>query len=357
MREYGSVSPQFWIGRTGKALRGKTEAQLLALYLMTSPHANMIGVFHCPIAYMAHETGLTFEGASKGLQCLIEVGFCTYDDDDEYVFVHNFALHQVGDSLAATDKRCKGVENELSKVPENKCWRGFRARYAVPYNLRVPGVDNSKQIIPFEAPSKPLRSQEQEQEQEQEQKQKTSARAENAQVQKTETENRLPETSAQTAPRPSPPKPSTTATPEGQACQAMRAAGLASVDPADPRLRELVKAGVQAEEFAAAATEAVAKGKKFAYALAVVAGRRADAVELAEAAARAGGPPPTRGSGAMLGDIARSTVPGPKGRDPALVAMEADDAKAAKPSLETLARMAALRAESKAKAVGKAVSA
>ena len=67
MRDYGVVSPQFWIGATGKRLRGNPDAQLLALYLMTSPHATMIGVFHCPILYMAHETGMPFEGASNAL--------------------------------------------------------------------------------------------------------------------------------------------------------------------------------------------------------------------------------------------------------------------------------------------------
>lgn len=163
MREYGKVSPQFWIGRTGKALRGQAEVQVLALYLMTSPHANMIGVYHCPIAYMAHETGLSIEGASKALQSLIDANFCTFDAVDEYVFVHQFALHQIGESLAPTDKRCKGVENELSRVPKNQCWQAFRSRYAVPYNLAVDGEG----ARPIEAPPEPLQSQKQKQKQKQ----------------------------------------------------------------------------------------------------------------------------------------------------------------------------------------------
>lgn len=165
MRDYGKVSPQFWIGKTGKSLRGNAEAQVLAIYLMTSPHANMIGVYHCPVAYMAHETGLSLEGASKALQCLIEADFCTFDAEDEYVFVHQFALHQVGESLDPKDKRCKGVENELAKVPKNQCWQSFRAHYAVPYNLPLPTQNTS----PSEAPPKPLESQKQEQKQKQEQ--------------------------------------------------------------------------------------------------------------------------------------------------------------------------------------------
>ena len=155
MRDYGKVSPQFWVGKTGKALRGDLPAQILALYLMTSPHANMIGIYYCPIEYMAKETGLSIEGASKALRSLISADFCTYETDDELIFVHAFAEHQIGESLKAGDKRVIGVINELEKVPKNQCWRGFRARYAVPYNLPVPGKISPKPASPSEAPSKP----------------------------------------------------------------------------------------------------------------------------------------------------------------------------------------------------------
>lgn len=168
MRDYGKVSPQFWIGDTGRALRGNPEAQLVAIYLMTSPHANMIGVFHCPITYIAHETGIPFEGASKGLQSLIEADFCTYDSASEYVCVHEFAKHQVGEALDPKDNRVKAVERELEKLPKGVCWQAFRARYAVPYNL-APLVASAS---PSEAPQKALRSQKQKQKQKQEQEQK-----------------------------------------------------------------------------------------------------------------------------------------------------------------------------------------
>jgi hypothetical protein len=177
MRDYGKISPQFWIGKTGKALRGNAEAQVLAVYLMTSPHANMIGLYHCPIAYMAHETGLTLEGASKALECLIQADFCTFDAVDEYVFVHQFALHQVGESLLPADRRCKGVENELARVPKNQCWQAFRARYAEPYNLTITAQNAS----PLEAPTKPLASQKQKQKQKQKQEQAPSDASPSAQ--------------------------------------------------------------------------------------------------------------------------------------------------------------------------------
>jgi hypothetical protein len=42
-------------------------------------------------------------------------------------------------------------------------------------------------------------------------------------------------------------------------------------------------------------------------------------------------------------DVARTTVPGPTGRDPVLVKMEQERSKAVPPSLETLAKMAELK--------------
>lgn len=163
MRDYGTVSPQFWVRGTGKELRGDPGAQLVALYLMTSPHANMIGVYWCPVAYIANETGLTLEGASKALARLASLDFCTYDTDSEWVFVHNFAANQIGETLKPGDNRVKGVVNELEKVPEGPCSDAFKARYATAYHL--PASEDEAPSEPLPDPGKPLRSQKQKQKQ------------------------------------------------------------------------------------------------------------------------------------------------------------------------------------------------
>lgn len=166
MRDYGKVAPQFWTGQTGKALKAAgPEAVIVALYLMTSPHANMIGLYYMPKLYLAHETGLGEEGACKGLERAIEAGFCSYDEASEHVFVHAMARFQIADSLKADDKRCKGIENELAKAPKGALELAFRRIYAAAFNLK--GI--AKSASPLEGASKPLGSQEQEQEQEQDQ--------------------------------------------------------------------------------------------------------------------------------------------------------------------------------------------
>jgi len=64
----------------------------------------------------------------------------------------------------------------------------------------------------------------------------------------------------------------------GLAGKALKAGGLAGVNLTHPKLLALLDAGVTDLELQLAATEAVAKGKGFAYALAMVEGRRRDAV-------------------------------------------------------------------------------
>jgi len=165
MRDYGKVSSQFWTGKTGKSLRGDAEAQLLALYLMTSPHSNMIGVYHCPIMYMAYETGMTIEGASKALQSLIEAGFCTFDEDDEVVWVHALLAHQTGCGLSPKDNRVKSVQKQFAGISQHLIKQGFFEKYKKDFYLG----DWPENTSPLQAPSKPLASQKQKQKQKQKQ--------------------------------------------------------------------------------------------------------------------------------------------------------------------------------------------
>lgn len=156
MRDYGKVSPKFWTGKTGKALRGHPEAQLVALYLMTCGHANMIGVFYLPRVFIAHDTGLTLEGASKGLARCLEAGFCTYDEDSETVFVTEMAAHQIGEEIAPRDNRLASVRKQYEGIEQSLIRQAFKARYGAVYGLADEGEKGKPLPSPLEAPPKPV---------------------------------------------------------------------------------------------------------------------------------------------------------------------------------------------------------
>ncbi|MEY5097574.1 MAG: hypothetical protein RJA36_293 [Pseudomonadota bacterium] len=67
----------------------------------------------------------------------------------------------------------------------------------------------------------------------------------------------------------------------GSVCRAMRTAGLAAVNPGDPRLLALLDQGATEDELVGIAAEAVGKGKGWAWVLTVVQARRAEAGQIA----------------------------------------------------------------------------
>lgn len=151
MRDYAKISGRFWTGTTGKKLRGNLEMQVLAMYLMTSTHSNMIGIYHCPIMYMAHETGLSIEGATEALQSLIEAEFCTFDGDEEVVWVHEMAAHQIGTQLSANDKQVIGIRKQYAQIVSDQIRRGFAERYQGDFHLEI----DKPLASPSKAPPKP----------------------------------------------------------------------------------------------------------------------------------------------------------------------------------------------------------
>lgn len=162
MRDHAIVSPKFWTGETGRALReAGPDAQRLAFYLITSPNANMIGLYYLPMPTLCHEVGITFEGASKALRRVVELGFCSYDDTHEVVWVHEMARWQIGNAIKPKDNRVKAILKMLETYSKCSLVKGFHEKYGSQFSL--------PKASPFEGPSEPLRSQEQDQEQEQEQ--------------------------------------------------------------------------------------------------------------------------------------------------------------------------------------------
>jgi hypothetical protein len=158
MREYGKIAPTFWTGETGKKIRkAGRDAQVVACYLMTAPSSNMLGLYYLPIPVLAHEVGISIEGASKALASLSEADFAQYDDASEYVFVLRMAHYQIGADLSPNDKRVTGIKKQLEPLKKIQFFNQFLDRYREAFHL--------EDVSPSEVPSKPHRSQEQEQEQ------------------------------------------------------------------------------------------------------------------------------------------------------------------------------------------------
>jgi len=136
LRNYANVSPQFWIGSTGQQLRqAGAPAQLLALYLVTNPHATMLGVYYLPLPAVAHETGQSLEATAATLDTLCRLDFCTYDRSKEYIWVHNMARFQIGTALKKKDNQLIAVHRQCENLPSLDFLDAFYQQYRADFHL------------------------------------------------------------------------------------------------------------------------------------------------------------------------------------------------------------------------------
>ena len=89
MRDYGKIKTAFW---TDNKLRPMdSDCKLLAAYLLSGPHTNALGCFHCPAGYIATDLGWDIEQVNETLSKLSAKGFVTVCDD--YLWLPKFLVH------------------------------------------------------------------------------------------------------------------------------------------------------------------------------------------------------------------------------------------------------------------------
>lgn len=88
MREYGSVQTQFWSDLALQSL--STHAKLLAVYLLTGPHTNMLGCFRLPIGYVAEDLKWDEETVHSAFSELEQIEFLIRDTKSSWVLITHF---------------------------------------------------------------------------------------------------------------------------------------------------------------------------------------------------------------------------------------------------------------------------
>jgi hypothetical protein len=88
MRRYRTFFPGFWTSPDIVDL--PCDTKLLAAYLLTSPHANMIGCYRLPNAYVVEDLRMGSETVSEGFRNLCGKGFITHDSPLSWVLINKF---------------------------------------------------------------------------------------------------------------------------------------------------------------------------------------------------------------------------------------------------------------------------
>lgn len=184
MREYARFAPAFWLSKICKDIRrAGVEGVVMAGYLKTAPLSNMLGLYPLSLPAAGHETGLGFEGASKGLQICIKAGLCDYDEDSEFVWVFDMAREQIGEALKVSDNQVKNVQKQYAAMEENPFLAGFYDRYGTDFHLPEKRGAGAPLASPSEGVANPLGSKAQAQAQASAQEQAHEQDQEQAQAQ------------------------------------------------------------------------------------------------------------------------------------------------------------------------------
>lgn len=113
-RDYGRVRVSFWESETIRPL--PTEPKFLGLYLLTSPHTNAIGCFRLPIAYVAHDTGMSAKVLENAFVQLRGAGFMEWCERHPWIWLPNYLRHNPPEN-ANVWRRCA---KELELVPSGR---------------------------------------------------------------------------------------------------------------------------------------------------------------------------------------------------------------------------------------------
>lgn len=113
---YYRIAPKLW--RHAKINKWDTDTCTLALYLLTSPHRNIAGLYVLPSPYVLSDLPLTERSLRKAWDRLVSEDFIRYDEASETVLVVNALAY---DTPENTNQR-KGAIKSLREVPSSPLW-------------------------------------------------------------------------------------------------------------------------------------------------------------------------------------------------------------------------------------------
>lgn len=147
MARYYPVSALFWTDR--KVLSWPERERYLALYLLTSEHRNLEGLYRLPLAYVQADLDWSAEETEEHMGNLITNGFAEYDRDVNVVFLPKaMKYHQPKSKL-----QIQGAINVLQQIPPTSLWPSFMAaaeRFAPEFHAALKPLSTGESIEPEE---------------------------------------------------------------------------------------------------------------------------------------------------------------------------------------------------------------
>jgi hypothetical protein len=116
MRNYGAIHTCFWIHPEIQKLNDS--AKLLAVYLLTGPHTNMLGCFRLPLGYIGEDLDWESEIIASSLESLLGIHFATYDYHCHWIFLQQFLIW----NPIENPNQGKNIIRLFEQVPKKACF-------------------------------------------------------------------------------------------------------------------------------------------------------------------------------------------------------------------------------------------
>jgi len=122
VRDYGRVYTAFWSSHDIRTL--SDDGRLLALYLLTSPHTTIIGVFRLPDGYACEDLQWTPERVRKGFVELFNKGFSNRCETTKWVWICKFLEWNAPEN----PNQWKAARKIAAQIPDVCSWKSEFSR-------------------------------------------------------------------------------------------------------------------------------------------------------------------------------------------------------------------------------------
>ena len=116
---YTKIEEQFW--KDNKIIKLSFRARYLMMYLLTSPHRNILCYYFLPKPYACFDLGFSEEEFDLAMGELMEAELVFYDEKANVVFVKNYLKY----NQLENQNQVKSAIGKISDIPENDLVNDF----------------------------------------------------------------------------------------------------------------------------------------------------------------------------------------------------------------------------------------
>ena len=116
MKAFGKIESQFW--DTLRHERISDQGKLLAAYLLTCKHGNMIGIFSLPRAYIMGDLNWDAKTVEQTVRELLANRFLTVSEQNDFICINKFMEHNRAENVKQMEARLRLLMNLPDSLPE-----------------------------------------------------------------------------------------------------------------------------------------------------------------------------------------------------------------------------------------------